>query len=674
MSTDESLSVYFYEYLCQKIGSEEDVRVRRMAYIITDLSLADRSGISSGSKGEGLDLKGSDLDLMVIDVVFTVYESERDVVLPSPGIPLVMDTEDTHPCFTQLCLLDNCIFLPETEKMIRKTCLMNKLSNELYKSYYFQTDLPINLTFLNKIHGPCISDQNDQYDFAFCLKCNKWVTQAQSWISRSRTIWPTPELITKIASCGILEYVLKEKCTAEQMSLAEWNGVNSNQESVLNKLKQGRPHTVLKIRTFCDAHFQRKSLYIPQELQMDVTDNIMMINPLAFGVFLTFLCYYHQAQPSISSQPISTTQRENQSSVGCQSVSTSQDENPSSVSSQSVLTVQDENQSSVSCQSVLTVQDENQSSVSCQSVLTVQDENKSSVGSQSVLTVQDENQSSVSSQSVLTIQLQEENKHKSSVSRQIGSTVQKENENQSAVSSQPIFAVQKGNQISEDIVLDMIEKASFKEEHLHQYNICKKSGCTKLTVNEINRQSSFKDKFPHTRIHNKELSFCEQTGIWWLVFAEGKGMYCLLCRTHDTMNTQNKSKVFNLDPSNRLKKPAISGHSNSKMHKAAIEAELISRVSIFHKEVQVKEKASDDVLLAVFNAIYWLMKEEIASSKFKSLLHLVETMGLDKMKYFAYSGAGTEREMFLLVGKTMAEKMLEEIQCANSYGILADGY
>ncbi|CAC5358910.1 unnamed protein product [Mytilus coruscus] len=373
------------------------------------------------------------------------------------------------------------------------------------------------------------------------------------------------------------------------------------------------------------------------------------------------------AQPSISSQPISTTQRGNQSSVVCQSVSTSQDENPSSVSCQSVSTSQDENP--VSCQSVSTSQDENP--VSCQSVSTSQDENP--VSCQSVSTSQDENpsSSSVGSQSVSTIQLQE-NKHKSSVSRQIGSTVQKENENQSAVSSQPIFAVQKGNQISKDIVLDMIEKASFKEEHLHQYNICKKSGCTKLTVNEINRQSSFKDKFQHTRIHNKELSFCEQTGIWWLVFAEGKGMYCLLCRTHDTMNTQNKSKVFNLDPSNRLKKPAISGHSNSKMHKAAIEAELISRVSIFHKEVQVKEKASDDVLLAVFNAIYWLMKEEIASSKLKSLLHLVETMGLDKMKYFAYSGAGTEREMFLLVGKTMAEKMLEEIQCANSYGILAD--
>ncbi|CAC5403309.1 CENPL [Mytilus coruscus] len=140
------------------------------------------------------------------------------------------------------------------------------------------------------------------------------------------------------------------------------------------------------------------------------------------------------AQPSISSQPISTTQRENQSSVGCQSVSTSQDENPSSVSCQSVSTSQDENP------------------VSCQSVSTSQDENPSSVSSQSVLTVQDENQSSVGSQSVSTIQLQEENKHKSSVSRQIGSTVQKENENQSAVSSQPIFAVQKGNQISEDIV------------------------------------------------------------------------------------------------------------------------------------------------------------------------------------------------------------------------------
>ncbi|CAC5423064.1 unnamed protein product [Mytilus coruscus] len=82
MSAENTLSVDIYKYLCHKIGYEDEVKVRRLTYIIDDLGIPSTkvTQITSGSKDEGLQLKGSDLDLMFIDPSFKVYESDRDVV------------------------------------------------------------------------------------------------------------------------------------------------------------------------------------------------------------------------------------------------------------------------------------------------------------------------------------------------------------------------------------------------------------------------------------------------------------------------------------------------------------------------------------------------------------------------------------------------------------------
>ncbi|VDI49688.1 Hypothetical predicted protein [Mytilus galloprovincialis] len=80
MATDNSKceSLKFYTYLCQNIGSEELVKIRRLAFTILDLGQSfGHKTITSGSKGEGLDMKGSDLDVMAINPLFKVYESEK---------------------------------------------------------------------------------------------------------------------------------------------------------------------------------------------------------------------------------------------------------------------------------------------------------------------------------------------------------------------------------------------------------------------------------------------------------------------------------------------------------------------------------------------------------------------------------------------------------------------
>ncbi|CAG2199814.1 coxA [Mytilus edulis] len=89
ISTQNCESLNFYNYLCHKIGSEEVIRVRRLYLNIIEMGHSDKMKvIQSGSKAEGLDLKGSDLDLMSITPTFkacwfvpdspkTVYSSEN---------------------------------------------------------------------------------------------------------------------------------------------------------------------------------------------------------------------------------------------------------------------------------------------------------------------------------------------------------------------------------------------------------------------------------------------------------------------------------------------------------------------------------------------------------------------------------------------------------------------
>lgn len=78
MSTnlEKSESLYFYKYLCQKVGSEEVVKIRRLTATIIGLGTSG-TGIVSGSKMEGLHFKSSDLDIMKLDSTFRVYESEK---------------------------------------------------------------------------------------------------------------------------------------------------------------------------------------------------------------------------------------------------------------------------------------------------------------------------------------------------------------------------------------------------------------------------------------------------------------------------------------------------------------------------------------------------------------------------------------------------------------------
>ncbi|CAG2242722.1 unnamed protein product [Mytilus edulis] len=149
---------------------------------------------------------------------------------------------------------------------------------------------------------------------------------------------------------------------------------------------------------------------------------------------------------------------------------------------------------------------------------------------------------------------------------------------------------------------------------------------------------------------DKNTSFSQDTGLWWLVYIEQEGMYCLLCKNHHNLNPKNKD-IFCMKPGLRFRKEAIQDHAKSKVHKAAELEENIQKVSPFQKE---------------------LAKEEVANSKFKSLINLLEVVGVSHMKHFNHSSAGSIREMFLSIGDVITEDLVQEVNMADSFGLMID--
>ena len=113
-------------------------------------------------------------------------------------------------------------------------------------------------------------------------------------------------------------------------------------------------------------------------------------------------------------------------------------------------------------------------------------------------------------------------------------------------------------------------------------------------------------------------------------------MFCVLCRSHNTVSPTNGDGTWNSKPCVRNITQAIKLHANSAMHEAAINKEHLQRASPFHKEVQEQETVKNDVLVKVFSTLYWLAKEEIANIKATSLLGLLERLGLEELRHFQH--------------------------------------
>lgn len=230
----EPVSVSLYKYLSDEVvGSENVVRYRRLYFKLSDHILNDSAGdnytsLSSGSKAEGLDLPGSDFDMMYVSKHYKVYEDIRDKPKDETDV-LILDIENALPGFALLKVENN----SSLSYIATNTAKGNLISNsDVLDSILCKEFRDITLT---EIHGPCYATSLLlDIDSVICLLCNSWPTVAKQWFYRCRpTGWPSSDIISKIASEGVLLVPIGSKSSCSNGNPFEWRFSFSLSEKLL---------------------------------------------------------------------------------------------------------------------------------------------------------------------------------------------------------------------------------------------------------------------------------------------------------------------------------------------------------------------------------------------------------------------------------------------------------
>ena len=207
----QKLSELLYLHLCEELGFESIIQIRRNISMLTDHV---RNQINSdegylfyhvGSRAEGFRITTSDIDNMIIcqhnEVINNTTEiSELSCVKLYKAV-ITMETQYTKPGYVRLKL--------ETD-----TCMT---SERICKSFYYYDDkLYISSTKFREfmmpslgnnveVHGPCttINQGIVVHDFAHCFSCTSQPTAVQSWVMRCNEYnWPDSVVLEQCISLG----------------------------------------------------------------------------------------------------------------------------------------------------------------------------------------------------------------------------------------------------------------------------------------------------------------------------------------------------------------------------------------------------------------------------------------------------------------------------------------
>ncbi|XP_076083933.1 uncharacterized protein LOC143054770 [Mytilus galloprovincialis] len=197
---------HLVNHLIRTIGTEIDIRKRQILFILNDKIVNAHENnitqISSGSLAEGLDLPGSDVDIMIVDEVVNVTQIERNIKHPVQRTEVFMETDTDYPGFTRLRLI---AARKRANEVVSNECIVNTqtghyLSSTHFVNYLKQKNQENNVS----IHGPCLSDTNQTVDIAFCLRSKYLPYHAMPWKLRYRRQWPPNAIIDRIINYGCL--------------------------------------------------------------------------------------------------------------------------------------------------------------------------------------------------------------------------------------------------------------------------------------------------------------------------------------------------------------------------------------------------------------------------------------------------------------------------------------
>ncbi|XP_063408181.1 uncharacterized protein LOC134691544 [Mytilus trossulus] len=205
---NDSINNHLVKHLIRTIGNEIDIRKRQLLFILHDIisnaNDENLTQISSGSLAEGLDLPGSDIDIMFVDEIVNVTRIKRNIKHPVQRTEVFMETDADHPGFTRLRLVaggtrkstflsPKCFVSTHTGQYLSTTTFVNRLKQKHQKHRQNFTT-----------HGPCLSDKNQTFDIACCLRSTYLPYNSLPWIFRYRRQWPPNVTIDRIINNGCL--------------------------------------------------------------------------------------------------------------------------------------------------------------------------------------------------------------------------------------------------------------------------------------------------------------------------------------------------------------------------------------------------------------------------------------------------------------------------------------
>lgn len=270
-------SEIFSRFLCLHIGTERIVKFRRTLLNKVMNSILDNDDTLIGSISEGLDMTGSDIDILSCAGqahekghgscnAHTKYEYDSLKNNMNPGYVMI-----EVKGYTEMCLFSN-----EIQEL--RYAKSNKNS---YKNVC-KTDK----------HGPAIMESigGHQTDLIFSIKSESWPKIAMEWITRKRKFgWPSQEMINSIIKKGCYivpvgssRYHENDKdwrlsfCIAERELIATFNHTQILVYGVLklvlkeilnkNSNEQLICSYFLKTIMFWEVEETRSSNWIPQKL------------------------------------------------------------------------------------------------------------------------------------------------------------------------------------------------------------------------------------------------------------------------------------------------------------------------------------------------------------------------------------------------------------------------
>nr|XP_022309522.1 uncharacterized protein LOC111115170 [Crassostrea virginica] len=203
----QTLSESVYVGLCLKIGTQQEVAIRRDVIDVSELlehkvtRTDQRVSMLSGSHREGFRFEDSDRDYMLWPndhrVIWdfsqaTLYNKQRYNLILS-------DCSESPPGFTLLWLP-----LEKAERLVLLSCVRINgalfISSSMHRNNLFTVAGSLETT----VHGPCNSGRYNgvfDYDLAHCFISEFWPPCASSWRDRCHS-WPPDHVVNDIIGSG----------------------------------------------------------------------------------------------------------------------------------------------------------------------------------------------------------------------------------------------------------------------------------------------------------------------------------------------------------------------------------------------------------------------------------------------------------------------------------------